>query len=51
MPATSKAQQRLMGMAYALKKGDMDPADASQEVKDLADSMTSTSEELGRLGV
>jgi len=29
-----------MGMAYALKKGDMDPKDASQEVKDLADSMT-----------
>jgi hypothetical protein len=40
MPATSKAQQRLMGMAYALKKGDMDPKDASQEVKDLADGMT-----------
>jgi hypothetical protein len=40
MPSTSKAQQRLMGMAYALKKGDMDAKDASQEVKDLADSMT-----------
>lgn len=40
MPSTSKAQQRLMGMAYALKKGEMDPKDASQEVKDLADSMT-----------
>ena len=40
MPAVSKAQQKLMGMAYALKKGDMDPKDASQEVKDLADSMT-----------
>ena len=40
MPSVSKAQQRLMGMAYALKKGDMDPKDASQEVKDLADSMT-----------
>jgi hypothetical protein len=40
MPSVSKAQQKLMGMAYALKKGDMDPADASQEVKDLADSMT-----------
>lgn len=40
MPSTSKAQQRLMGMAYALKKGDMEPKDASQEVKDLADSMT-----------
>jgi Protein of unknwon function (DUF3008) len=40
MPAVSKAQQQLMGMAYALKKGDMDPKDASQEVRDLADSMT-----------
>jgi hypothetical protein len=40
MPSTSKAQQRLMGMAYALKKGDVDPKDASQEVKDLADGMT-----------
>lgn len=40
MPSTSKAQQRLMGMAYALKSGEMDPKDASQEVKDLADSMT-----------
>lgn len=40
MPSTSIAQQRLMGMAYSLKKGEMDPKDASQEVKDLADSMT-----------
>ena len=40
MPAQSKAQQQLMGMAYALKKGEMDPKDASQEVKDLAASMT-----------
>lgn len=40
MPATSKAQQRLMGMAYALKKGEMKPSDASKEVKDLADSMS-----------
>ena len=40
MPAASKAQQQLMGMAYALKKGEMDTKDASQEVKDLADSMT-----------
>jgi hypothetical protein len=29
-----------MGMAYSLKKGEMDPKDASQDVKDLADSMT-----------
>lgn len=40
MPATSKAQQKLMAMAYALKKGEMNPKDASDEVKDLADSMT-----------
>jgi hypothetical protein len=40
MPAVSQAQQKLMGMAYALKKGEMKPEDASQEVKDLADSMT-----------
>jgi len=40
MPSVSIAQQKLMGMAYALKKGDMDPADASQEVKDLADGLT-----------
>jgi len=40
MPATSKSQQRLMAMAYSLKKGDMDPADASDEVKDLAAGMT-----------
>ena len=40
MPATSKAQQRLMGMAYALKKGEMKPSEASKEVKDLADSMS-----------
>jgi hypothetical protein len=40
MPSVSKAQQRLMGMAYALKKGDMERSEASQEVQDLADSMT-----------
>ena len=40
MPSVSVAQQQLMGMAYALKKGDMKSSDASKEVKDLADSMT-----------
>lgn len=40
MPAQSVAQQKLMGMAYALKKGDMKPEDASEEVKKLADEMT-----------
>jgi len=38
--STSIAQQRLMGMAYALKTGEMDPGDASDEVKDLAKNMT-----------
>jgi len=40
MPSTSVAQQKLMGMAYALKKGELDPKDASAEVQELADSMT-----------
>lgn len=40
MPAASQAQQKLMGMAYAFKKGDMKPEDASDEVKKLADEMT-----------
>lgn len=38
--ATSKAQQRLMGMAYALKTGEMEPEDASDEVKELAKNMS-----------
>jgi hypothetical protein len=40
MPSVSPEQQRLMGMAYSLKKGEMDPKDASEQVKKLADSMT-----------
>lgn len=40
MPAVSQAQQKLMGMAYAYKKGDMKEEDASKEVKELADSMS-----------
>jgi hypothetical protein len=40
MPARSKAQQKLMGMAYAVKKGDMPRSEASDEVRNLADSMT-----------
>jgi hypothetical protein len=40
MPSVSVAQQQLMGMAYALKKGDMKRSDASKEVQDLADGMT-----------
>lgn len=44
MPASSKAQQRLMAQAYALKKGDLDPADINpqykDEIEDLAQGMT-----------
>lgn len=40
MPSTSKAQQRLMGMAYAYKKGELDSNEVSDEVKDIADGMT-----------
>ena len=38
--SVSKSQQKLMCMAYALKTGEMDPADASDEVKELAKSMS-----------
>jgi hypothetical protein len=38
--AVSKAQQKLMGQAYALKKGDMKAKDASKEVKKLAKDMS-----------
>lgn len=40
MPAKSKAQQKFMGLVYALKKGDVKPSDVSQSVKDAAKSMT-----------
>lgn len=38
MPAKSKAQQKLMGMAYAYKKGET--KDASPQVKKLAKNMS-----------
>jgi len=38
MPAKSKAQQAIMGMALAYKRGET--VDASTEVKELADSMS-----------
>jgi hypothetical protein len=41
MPAQSKQQQKFMGMVHALKKGDMDPSDASPELKKAVDSMSS----------
>ena len=44
MPATSKSQQKLMGVAYAVKAGHMLLSDVSAEyqdkVKDLTLSMT-----------
>lgn len=40
MPSKSKAQQALMGMAYAVKTGEMDRGEASAEVLKLADSMS-----------
>ena len=44
MPATSQAQQKLMGQAYALKKGDLKPEDLNPEyraqIEDLAKGMT-----------
>jgi hypothetical protein len=44
MPSTSKTQQRLMGVAYAVKSGDMQLSDVDTDyrdkVKDLVDNMT-----------
>jgi hypothetical protein len=40
MPSKSKAQQRLMGMAYAVKTGEMERSEASDAVLKLADSMS-----------
>jgi len=39
MPSKSKAQQKFMGMVHALKKGEMNPKDASASVKKAAQSM------------
>ena len=40
MPAVSKAQKRLMSMAYAYKKGDLKSSEVSKTIKDIADSMS-----------
>lgn len=40
MPAVSKAQRRLMTMAYALKKGELSPRDVSAKVREIAQTMT-----------
>lgn len=39
MPSKSKAQQKFMGLVYALQKGDIKPSDVSQDVRDAAKSM------------
>jgi len=40
MPSVSKSQQRLMGQAYAYKKGELKSSEVSAEIKELADNMT-----------
>ena len=40
MPSSSKSQQRLMGQAYAYKKGELKSNEVSTEIKELADNMT-----------
>jgi len=40
MPAKSKSQRRLMGMAYAYKTGKLDKKYVSDTIKDLADTMS-----------
>lgn len=37
MPAKSKSQQRLFGMALAVRRGEMNRSDASKEVLDIVD--------------
>ena len=38
MPAKSKAQQRLFGMALAIRKGEMKRSEADDSVLDIVDS-------------
>jgi len=40
MPATSKAQQKFMGMVHGLQKGTVKSSDVSNKVKKAADSMS-----------
>lgn len=42
MPATSKAQQALFGMAYAVRTGKMKRSDVNKTVLDIVDSDMST---------
>lgn len=38
MPAKSKSQQRLFGMAHAVRKGELKRSEVNQEVLDIVDS-------------
>lgn len=38
MPATSKSQQRLFGMALAIRKGEMKRSEASEDLLKIVDS-------------
>ena len=40
MPARSKQQQKLFGLALAVKKGDVPKSDVSKDVKDILDKMS-----------
>lgn len=44
MPAHSKSQQRLFGMAYAVRKGELKRSEVSQEVLDIVDGKMSDKE-------
>ena len=45
MPSTSKAQQRLMGQAYAVKIGELDPKDIDIEYRDMIVKLSKNMEE------
>jgi hypothetical protein len=42
MPSTSKTQQRLMGVAYAVKKGDMELSEVDAEYRDKVQELVSS---------
>lgn len=44
MPAKSKSQQRLFGMAYAVRKGELSKSDVDDAVLDIVNSDMSTTE-------
>lgn len=44
MPATSKSQQRLFGMAWAVRKGELPRSEVSKEILDIADGELSDKE-------